>query len=448
MNMIYKYRYIARVVIQSETSLSVGAGLRDIMSDSLVIRDSNGLPYIPSTSITGVLRHSLTGIIEESDLDEIFGAGGDKGKGSLFQCTSAYLVDFSGKVAEGSRGDINPQDEFYRPFFSLPIRQHVRITDKGVAKEGGKFDQEVVYKGTRFCFEMELLCDKDAPLQLFKEKILPRLTHVSFRLGGGTRKGLGAIKVVSFKGRQLDLLNNSQDMEDYLKKSSSLNAKFVWDEKESKDEESMPKTSKEGWTTYTLSLLPDDFYFFGSGLSNLVTDMNPVEEPVIDYGQRKFTKKQILIPASSIKGALAHRMAFYYNMIMNEKRETKTGKWAVDTLFGCEKDGENETSRGHVIFSDIYREAGERTILNHVCIDRFTGGAMDGFLFNEEVVYDKDPNKPFVLEVNVEKRVLNNDIQVALEAALYDLCNGLLPLGGSTNRGHGCFTGTLEKKEA
>jgi CRISPR/Cas system CMR subunit Cmr4 (Cas7 group RAMP superfamily) len=417
-----------------------------------VIRDSNGLPYIPSTSITGVLRHSLTGIIEESDLNEIFGAGGDKGKGSLFQCTSAYLVDFSGKVAEGSRGDINPQDEFYRPFFSLPIRQHVCITDKGVAKEGGKFDQEVVYKGTRFCFEMELLCDKEAcdkeacdkeaPLQLFKEKILPRLTHVSFRLGGGTRKGLGAIKVVSFKGRQLDL-SNSEDMNAYLTKSSSLNAKFVWDENESKDEESMPKTSKDGWTTYTLSLLPDDFYFFGSGLSNLVTDMNPVEEPVIDYGQRKFTKKQILIPASSIKGALAHRMAFYYNMIMDEKRETKTGKWAVDTLFGCEKDGENETSRGHVIFSDIYREAGERTILNHVCIDRFTGGAMDGFLFNEEVVYDKDTT--FSLEINVEDNVLTGDLRTAFEAALHDLCNGLLPLGGSTNRGHGCFTGTIEQ---
>jgi CRISPR/Cas system CMR subunit Cmr4 (Cas7 group RAMP superfamily) len=171
--------------------------------------------------------------------------------------------------------------------------------------------------------------------------------------------------------------------------------------------------------------------------------MNPVEEPVIDYGPRKFTKKQILIPASSIKGALAHRMAFYYNMIMDEKRETKTGKWAVDTLFGCEKDGENETSRGHVIFSDIYREAGERTILNHVCIDRFTGGAMDGFLFNEEVVYDKDTT--FSLEINVEDNVLTGDLRTAFEAALHDLCNGLLPLGGSTNRGHGCFTGTIEQ---
>lgn len=38
-------------------------------------------------------------------------------------------------------------------------------------------------------------------------------------------------------------------------------------------------------------------------------------------------------------------------------------------------------------------------------------------------------------------------VEQALEAALQDICKGMLPLGGGVNRGNGIFTGTLKRGE-
>jgi CRISPR/Cas system CSM-associated protein Csm3 (group 7 of RAMP superfamily) len=239
-------------------------------------------------------------------------------------------------------------------------------------------------------------------------------------------------------------LANEADLAAYLSKSSSLNvsqnSEFNWNDKEKKK-----KVSIKGWTCYALSLIPDNFFIFGSGLSNEKADMTSVKESIVSYKGKSLTINQVLIPGSSVKGALAHRVAFYYNMITNGNKVGKENE-AVRTLFGCEKKGNQESSRGQVLISDVLRNLNTSTIFNHVCIDRFTGGAMEGFLFNEEVTYGENQN--FTLKISVENNALKDvNVKKALESALYDLCNGLLPLGGSTNRGHGCFTGTLTKKE-
>ena len=54
-----KYRFLARLVIESKTPLNIGSGNKSIKTDSLVLRDVNGLPFIPGTTIAGLLRHSL-----------------------------------------------------------------------------------------------------------------------------------------------------------------------------------------------------------------------------------------------------------------------------------------------------------------------------------------------------------------------------------------------------
>jgi CRISPR/Cas system CMR subunit Cmr4 (Cas7 group RAMP superfamily) len=444
----YQHRYIARVVIEAETPIKVGSGNSSMLSDSLVIRDVNGLPYIPGSAITGVIRHAIS----QDKQGDVFGYSStsedeDNGIGSRFICTSAHLVawDKHKTVLEGIVDEKNVSGDiknFMKAFRTLPIRQHVRINEKGVVADTGKFDEEVVYKGSRFCFEMELFGETKEEVQFFKDEILPKLLHVSFRLGGGTRKGFGAIHIISYQGCQLNLANET-DLAAYLSKSSSLNipnnSNFKWNEQETMD------ISIKGWTSYALSLKPDNFFIFGSGLSNDKADMTSVKENIVNYEAKYLMSNQVLIPGSSVKGALAHRVAFYYNLITNGNKVGKENE-AVRTLFGCEKKGNQESSRGQVLISDVFRNLNTSTVFNHVCIDRFTGGAMEGFLFNEEVTYGGNQN--FTLNISVENNALKDvNVKSALEAALHDLCNGLLPLGGSINRGHGCFTGTLTKKE-
>jgi CRISPR/Cas system CSM-associated protein Csm3 (group 7 of RAMP superfamily) len=198
---------------------------------------------------------------------------------------------------------------------------------------------------------------------------------------------------------------------------------------------------------------------FGSGFGDHEVDMTPVKarKVVWEDGVGRLSDKMVLIPATSVKGALSHRVAFHWNKLNKYyagNPEAKVGKdnFAVKTLLGSEgeKDGEGQL-RGNVIFSDIIEKRNvEDKILNHVAIDRFTGGAMDGALFSEKTTYVREKDKPFEMTLLVRKEVLDKKdkkVEQALEAALQDICKGMLPLGGGVNRGNGIFTGTLKRGE-
>ena len=149
----FTHRFIARIIIEAVSPLAVGDGEKSILTDSLVAKDVNGLPYIPGTSLTGVIRSLCTHL---SDSESIFGSSGDKGAGSEIVFTEAKLLNKDGIAVDGILGE---KDEFLSHFINLPIRQHVRIEDSGTAANAGKYDEEVVYRGARFCFEMEMLSD-------------------------------------------------------------------------------------------------------------------------------------------------------------------------------------------------------------------------------------------------------------------------------------------------
>lgn len=117
---------------------------------------------------------------------------------------------------------------------------------------------------------------------------------------------------------------------------------------------------------------------------------------------------------------------------------------AVREIFGTEgKSGEGKV-RGKALFSDIFKIGeSEEKILNHVAIDSFTGGAVDGALFSEKVLC----NVPkFTTEVLLCEDV-SQEAREAFEAAVKDLCSGMLPLGGGANRGHGIFFGSAERTD-
>lgn len=455
---LYAFRYLARIVLQAETPLSIGSGESNIQTDSPVIRDINGLPFIPGTSLAGILRHAVDSL-EQEKVNAVFGfqskEGSNTGLGSRLLCTSARMIGKDGQTVLDGLQNINYTDPFYKAFQNLPIRQHVCINDKGTAKDRGKFDEEVVYKGTRFCFEIELIGEKEEEVTFFRDQLLPRMQHVSFRIGSGTRNGHGEVSIYSYKERTLDL-REKEDLKAYLKKSSSLSSEFKW--KDNSKTTVVPSVNN-GWKTYSVELRPDDFFLFGSGFGDDAADMTPVKEKVVSYNENKgkISDSYILIPASSVKGALSHRIAYYYNREVGYFADAKNDKggigkenYAIRQLFGYEGDVKNPGTTpapGNVLFSDILIEPNngqQDKLLNHVSIDRFTGGAITGALFSEKTTWGNQ--QVFSLTIHVKGEILNNpQIKNAFEYALTDLCEGLLPLGGGTNRGNGRFTGKWEQ---
>lgn len=448
MEHIYQFRNIARVVIETITPLSVGGGEKNLLTDHVVVRDVNELPYIPGAAIAGILRHA----IGEKNEKSFFGFGGDNGQGSEIIFSSAQMVDEDGRAIEGLW---NTKSDYLKLFNELPIRQHVRINEKGTTKERGKFDEEVVYKGTRFCFEVELL-SKSSEDDNF-QKVLDELAKNTLRIGGGTRKGLGEINIVECKSLHYDLCKNN-DLQDYINKTSSLNDP-VWDDNGNNEYHQKPAIcntcikNSDHYTTYELRLQPDDFFLFGSGFGDDEADITPVFENYVDWSSGKpwFKENAILIPGSSVKGALSHRVAFHYNKIKkyffgNSLAKTGGDNQAVSTLFGYASQDEKVQKRGNMLISDVIveRQREKTKIQNHVSIDRFTGGAIDGALFSESLVYGK--GESYILTfIVLNDAIADNEIREAFEAALLDITQGQLPLGGGVNRGHGCFTGKVLK---
>ncbi|MCF6244161.1 MAG: RAMP superfamily CRISPR-associated protein [Sulfurovum sp.] len=409
-----KTKYIAHITLEAETPLKVGSAASDFVLDSPIQRDWNALPMILGTSIAGVLRKDF-----EGDANDVFGS--DTGSKVIF--SNALLVDENNRVHEEL---LLNKSAFLNLFDVLPVREHTAITEKGVAKEHSKFDEEVVYKGTRFRFSIEMMEDENA-----FNKLLSMLQSPSFRLGGGSTKGFGKFKIISIANTKI---STNTEWIDYSSSLNSLSSKDM-------------QTGKEkayGHSTYSLNIQPDDFFMFGSGFGDDDADQIPVVEKVIDYDKKCLSENYLLMPASSLKGAIAHRTAYHYNLQNNLFVGNEEAKLVVHELFGEAKNSKQdiEGSKGKVLFSDAYkRDNNETKVFDHVAIDRFTGGGLDGALFQEKTTAQKDV---WEIEILLENGV--DDVYVkALEATLDDICNGMLPLGGATTKGHGIFNGTWSK---
>ena len=157
---------------------------------------------------------------------------------------------------------------------------------------------------------------------------------------------------------------------------------------------------------------------------------------------------------------MRHRVAYNFNKIKEYYADTTaldpahydaSKNDAVRALFGYADQNEKVQQRGKVLFADIIVDPEKQKmkaqphLFNHVAIDRFTGGTINGALFTEQADYVA--GQTYETDILVSKEALTApDIKAAWEKTLDDLCGGLLPLGGSTNRGHGIFTGKWEIK--
>ena len=421
-------RFLAHIIIEAKTPLKVGGGKNDLFYDAPVQRDFNDLPMILGTSVAGILRKAFEDSAGKDSANEIFGTKDerdpDKQQGSKLIISNALLLDEKGVVCEEL---LLKKSEFLKHFDVLPIRDHVSINANGTAKDAGKFDEEVVLKGTRFKFSLELEGSKEE-----FEKILNLLSDPTLRLGGGSSKGFGSLEILKIKWGEFEA--------DRCSSSLNFNSDIFLDF-------DLKNEANDKFLRYKLKISPDDFFMFGSGFGDSEADQTPVLESIIDYEKKCLTEYKILIPASSVKGALSHRTAFHYNKLKEQfGEEAKVGNEneAVREIFGYEKSKTENGAKGKILLSDCflnYDKEKDAKVFEHVSIDRFTGGAIDGALFQEKAVAKRDQ---FTIEILLKKGACD-DAKKAFERALKDVACGRLPLGGATTKGHGFFKGEVVK---
>lgn len=428
-----RFYYFAKITLEAETPLMLASGKSGIFFDVELVRDANNLPAIPGTTIVGLLRHSISQKHPEL-VDSLFGQINDSRKRNIsaLECSWAYVHDSNNKYHKSfiPREQISKDSilkelaEINNPNF---VRDHVRLSDKGVAIHSGKFDRSFVPAGTRFTFTLGLW--QKERNNLFEE-ILSEISKPTFRIGGAGRAGYGKTKVINILVPQNAGAYDIVDLENFRTE------KLI----------SFPIPVCLNFKSETISLRFPQGFRIGGGTHSFLenshaADMLPYSEITIqwnsDHGQ--FTannSRQVVIPGSSIKGALRHRAAFHLARIKQnwvcENQDAKSD--GLEEIFGSVDN--DRAVAGKVWFSDIYLKQNTPTYQQaRNSIDRFTGGTRKGALFQEENVrVSKTLETTIYFDTSLD---LTTDAYKAFSWALEDLKNGRLAIGGGSGHGLG-----------
>jgi CRISPR/Cas system CSM-associated protein Csm3 (group 7 of RAMP superfamily) len=193
--MIHTYRPFqliveGRLVLKSPVHVGTGE-VWSVFTDAPVLREANqphAAPYLPGTSLKGVLRSHLEHEAEligcnQHHLDCLFGRIGTQ-KADHSETVLARLTVFDALLqSERTLAE---------------VRDHVRLSRKtGVAQHGAKFDAEVVLPDQaefRFCAIYEGNSDQDEELVLVRAGI-QALERGELRVGAKSGWGYGRIQL-------------------------------------------------------------------------------------------------------------------------------------------------------------------------------------------------------------------------------------------------------------
>jgi CRISPR/Cas system CSM-associated protein Csm3 (group 7 of RAMP superfamily) len=490
---------VARVVVEAETPLSVTRGDADRGFDTLLVTDANGLPAIPGTAIAGVLRHLYVDEYEAPRADEpapvtpatdaLFGyVAGRAQQASRLEVSWAAIHDAAGQPIDelllGSALDerLPPSVEYADRLRSLALepvtRDHVRLDGRGTAllegPQGMKFDRAVLPAGHRFSFELKLRCQEREDPDW--KRVLDLLLHPGFRVGGATRRGLGRLRCVSVHARTFDL-SQRVERRAYLSLPRHLGAVSGLVASALADAERRWNGASRRWEKIEVDWMPTQEWRIGGSADDRVpgeddVDMRPLREEVVVWpedGGLPRLEQRWLLPASGLKGALAHRVVYHVNR--REKRwaegqddartpYTSRDCPVIDQLFGYVRSSPDDAGvtaahAGSVLLDD--RMVGERFIrrdggrctgrAQHVSGDRFTGGVIDGALFDEEPGAAGGSPSPWRFDCWV-RRDLGDAARAALRCALDDWINGRLNVGAAGSRSYGFGRGELRLPES
>ena len=442
-------RITERIVIEADlrlmTPASFGGGDNDDLTDMpLLVDAADGYsPLLTGATLAGALRAYLgareagfrtsakdikpatTGSKRPKSLTELL-FGGFKADDDGLQ--SALIVD-------DARGE-SP---------GVLLRDGVRLDPRSRTAEHGKlFNMEAWPPGTLFPLRLELLLarprvnlgtDYHASLKEALFVALTGLTDGTITLGGRKRRGFGRFCIDQWRIKQFDLTTVA-GLYDWLQHGN----------------QSLPgQTGTHLATTYSelvaMSLFGgidpaslDDHrsYFrleatFKLDGSLLIRANGELDSTSPDMVHLSYADGTPVLPGTSVAGALRQRARRILGLLRPQDAPE-----LLNSLFGDEKMHKKAHASRLIVEESRIEAAQFDLVQNRVAIDRFTGGAFETALFNEQPVFAKPETKVYInLTVRQPKE---HDIGLIL-LLLKDLWTGDLPLGGESSIGRGRLVG-------
>ncbi|MFN3479884.1 MAG: RAMP superfamily CRISPR-associated protein [Thermodesulfovibrionales bacterium] len=398
-----------RLVLTGEVELTspalIGSGTSE-RTDIDIIKDAEGRPYIPATSLIGVLKNSIRP--KGMELDHLWGYTKDKDSvQSAIRCDDLTLIE-----------DMT---------YPIEVRDGIKINPKtGLVHEGAKYDYEIVPAGTRFYLHIEAPYksgEKD-PLARMVKTIEQQLSRGAISVGAKTTCGFGRIMLHNAKLYDYDY-SNKQDVLRWLKEDTN-------NQPECKDIKPYELQDGDFCISATLRLK--------SAL--MVRSYSPLPEAPDAVHIR--SGKHHIIPGTSLKGAIRARAERILNTV-------KGSSELIEDLFGYTYDDEQEAQKrgkkkgdakkGRITIDEVILPRFASEIQTRIKIDRFTGGTIETALLEDMPLFTSKEGQEDIKNVRIRLKQCRDHEAGLMLLVLKDLWTGDIAVGGEKSIGRGVFEG-------
>lgn len=399
----------------------IGNGVNNNSDNDLLI-GLDGNPFIPGTSLAGVIKSGMKDntCISQTHMDLLMGKEGDDSRQSMVILNDSLLKEDEQKV-------------------EVVVRDGIEINEyTKTAKNKSKYNFEVLNPGVVFNFCMEILIRerfKELPVLQFVRDFVAFAESGDFRVGAKTNRGYGQLKIENIKCYEVDFFNNKKwatpadAMKAYIAFDwSQLKTweEFITEKKNAREkdteEELVPEISyRYPYTSITVPLAVESTLLIRNYfLSNLDVDC-----------EQLMVRDKAVIPGSAWAGCFRHKVKAFVEELSNKA----IAKDMTKEIFGAEKDYD-VPARSRVVFMEAEEIGDKKTSTKNVTrnkIDRFTGGVLKTALFSERIAVGGN----YQLEVKLKDA---KDYEIGLLLlAVQEIRHGLMAVGGTTSVGRGAF---------
>lgn len=443
-----------RIIVQGtlilDTPTCLGSGDADSPTDLVLLKDSiSDHALLTGSSIAGALRNYLR------EYEHGYGTGEQ-------ECDRATVLFGGTRCADdGEQSPLIVNDAISSKIPTVELRDGVEIEGTtGTAKKGQKYDLELLAAGTEFllCFELLIEQKQDPKEQQNYEDRLVKSLALALRglelgeigMGMKKRRGFGRCKVKAWQGWQFDLTQDDKRLEWLLL--------HHWCTELSPERETYSSIA----TALGVSLDEEEdrrdrflihatFKLVGSLLIRSGQDSTGRAPDVVHLKSHRPGKSdaESVLSGTSLAGVLRHRAERIVNTL-HEANQHITQE-IVNDIFGFVKDKktskqpeDNETKKKSdakasrlVVHEKVIKDATE-LVQNRIAIDRFTGGAYHGALFDEQPIFGGDET---LVTIELELRKPEEYEIGLLLLLLKDLWTSDLPVGGESSIGRGRLQG-------
>lgn len=388
---------------------SAGAPTTDV--DLPLRRDLHGAPVVPATGVAGSLREHLP-------------------EGLRSQLMGFVSADESSRSVLWVLGtEVRPPD---RGKSVTAFHRTAIDAWSGAAASGKLFDGEGLATGSRLVVRMALMGANPEE----KSALMQALTTWSPRLGRGTSTGAGRVSTEAIESASLDL-SVPQDLLLYLNSGGPEQVDAVID---SRGSSVSPKAAEADFLLNEPMEIADALH---------VGDTKPATGNTQELLRDACGNP--MIPGTTLKGILRSRVEYILRSLgVHICPDGADPECPSCHLFGYtlpSPDAGGRTGRrSRLAVHDAPLSGAVLAVRDHVAIDRVTGGARDQALFATEVVTEGT----FRFQVEMLEPV-PEWAQGLLWAALADIDEGFVGIGGGTTRGQGTVRrvgGSLREEHA